>query len=93
MNPNTEQAEIKALILENQQLLAENNELLKKMHRSAVRHFWFNILWIVLFLGLPLIAFYKLIMPLYSSFSGQDMGVDAQIKDMQELRSLLENQR
>jgi hypothetical protein len=39
MNTDSERIELKELILENQRLLAENNELLKKMHRSVVRHF------------------------------------------------------
>ena len=85
--------ELKNLMLENQQLLAENNELLKKMHRSAVRHFWFNIAWIVVFLGLPLIAFYKLAMPMYQSFSPTSTTLTDQLKDVQELKSLLDTQR
>lgn len=93
MNPNQEHSELKELILENQRLLAENNMLLKKMHRSAVRHLWFNVAWIVLFFVLPLIALYKLAIPMYSSFSGESMSVDESLKDMQELKSLLENQR
>ncbi len=87
MNPTDE---LKALVLENQRLLAENNELLKKMHRSAVRHFWFNIAWIVVFLGLPLIAFYKLAMPFYSSFEASSGSLDGQLKQLNEIRGLLE---
>jgi hypothetical protein len=93
MTPNTETSELKNLILENQQLLAENNELLKKMHRSSVRHFWFNIAWIVIFLGLPLIAFYKLAMPMYQSFSASPTSLSDQLKDVQELKSFLDTQR
>ena len=85
--------ELKALVLENQRLLAENNELLKKMHRSAVRHFWFNIAWIVVFLGLPLIAFYKLAMPMYQSFGSSPTNLSEQLKDVQELKSFLDSQR
>jgi hypothetical protein len=85
--------ELKTLALENQRLLAENNELLKKMHRSAVRHFWFNIAWIVVFLGLPLIVFYKLAMPMYESFSGSPTDLSDQLKNAQELKSFLETQR
>lgn len=82
--------ELKALIAENQRILAENNELLKKMHRSAVRHFWFNIAWIVIFLGLPLLAFYKLAMPFYSSFQSSSGQLDGQLQQLNELRGLLE---
>lgn len=85
--------ELKTLALENQRLLAENNELLKKMHRSAVRHFWFNIAWIVVFLGLPLIAFYNLAMPMYESFNGSQTNLSDQLKNAQELKSFLDTQR
>ncbi len=85
--------ELKALVLENQRLLTENNELLKKMHKSAVRHFWFNIAWIVVFLGLPLIAFYKLAMPMYESFGSSPTNLSEQLKDVQELKSFLDSQR
>jgi hypothetical protein len=82
--------ELKALISENQRLLEENNDLLKKMRRSAVRHFWFNIAWIVIFLGLPLIAFYNLAMPLLSSFEASSGSLDSQLEQLNELRGLLE---
>ncbi len=85
--------ELKNLMLENQQLLAENNELLKKMHRSSVRHFWFNIAWIVVFLGLPLIAFYKLAMPMYESFGSTPTSLSDQLQDVKEIKSFLDTQR
>lgn len=85
--------ELKNLMLENQQLLTENNELLKKMHRSSVRHFWFNIAWIVVFLGLPLIAFYKLAMPMYESFGSTSTSLSDQLQDVKEIKSFLDTQR
>jgi hypothetical protein len=84
------QREIKEIILENQKLLIENNALLKKMHRSAVRHLWFNIAWIVLFFVLPLIALYKIAVPFYSSYSSAPEGMQGQLNELNELRSLLE---
>ena len=90
MNPNQEHSELKALILENQRLLTENNELLKKMRQAAVRHFWFNVAWIIIFLGLPLIAFYKLVMPFYSSLETSSGSLQGQLKELNELRGYLE---
>ncbi len=92
MNPESHHDEIKALVLENQRLLSENNVLLKKMHRSAVRHFWLNIAWIVIFLGLPLLAFYKLVMPFYSSFEASGNSLQGQLNELNELRGFLEQQ-
>ena len=63
MNPKTGNEELKTLILENQRLLAENNELLKKMHRGAVRHLWFTIAYVLVFLGLPVVLYYYFMAP------------------------------
>lgn len=93
MSPENDHSEIKALILENQRLLAENNVLLKKMHKSAVRHFWLNIIWIIVFLGLPLIAFYKLVMPMYDSLGASPESLSEQLQGIKELQSFLEEQR
>ena len=83
--------ELKALILENQRLLAENNELLKKMHRSTVRHFWLNVIWIVFLLGAPLILLYQFVMPIYESLGGTDTpALGGQLKDLNELRGFLQ---
>lgn len=93
MVPNGDSQELKSLILENQRLLGENNELLKKLHRSNVRHFWFNIAWIVLFFGLPLIALFKVILPFYNSVSPAAMDVSGQLQEVIELKNSLEQHR
>ena len=91
MTPNTEHSELKELILENQRLLAENNELLKKMHRSTVRHFWLNVVWIVFLLGAPLVLLYQFVMPMYESLGGSETpALGEQIKDLNELRGFLQ---
>jgi hypothetical protein len=93
MNPDTGHPELKELMLETQRLVTENNELLKKLHRNSVRSFWFSIIWIVLFVVLPLIAVFKLAMPLYNSLGGSPGTLDSQLNNLQELQTLLEQQR
>ena len=93
MNPNNEHVELKELILENQRLLAENNMLLKKMQKSAARHFWLNAAWIIFLLGAPLILLYKFILPMYDSIGLGSTPVSEQLQEMQELRSSLQQQR
>ncbi len=88
MESNGEHAELKALILENQRLLAENNELLKKMHRSARRHFWLNMAYIFVFLGLPVIVYYYFLAPYLETFES----IVPQMDVMPELKALLELQ-
>lgn len=59
--------EIEEMVLENQKLLAENNELLKKIHRSNTWAFWLRIVWIAVILGLPFITYYYIVAPYYES--------------------------
>lgn len=93
MNSETEHQEIKNLLAENQRLLAENNALLKKMHRNSIFGFWLNIAWIFFFLVLPLLALYKFVMPLYGAYSSPQAGLESQLQNLGEVRSLLEQTR
>lgn len=55
--------EIMQLLKSNNELAKQNNELLRKMHRSAVIAFWFRLLWICIFLGLPFVLYFSVIKP------------------------------
>lgn len=55
--------EIMQLLKSSNELAKENNRLLRKMHRSAVWAFWFRLLWICIFLGLPFFLYFSVIKP------------------------------
>ena len=63
----TEQEQIRKLVLENQRLLTENNKLLKKLHRNAVISFWIRLLWILIIVGAPFVFYYYIIEPYFTS--------------------------
>ncbi len=65
---NNEHQDIRQLLLENQKLLADNNRMLKKLHRSSVISFWLKIFWIVLVIGLPFILYYYVVEPYFNAF-------------------------
>ncbi len=65
---NNEHQDIRQLLLENQKLLADNNRMLKKLHRSSVISFWLKIFWIVLVIGLPFILYYYVVEPYFQAF-------------------------
>ena len=67
---NNEHEELKALILENQQLLKENNQILIKMRRMAVWDFAIRSVLMALFLGLPFIAYFYIFEPYYNTLQG-----------------------
>ncbi len=66
-------------LLENQRLLAENNELLKKIHRNAMVALWIRIIWAVVIIGLPFVVYFYVIEPYFnalgSSFSTFQAGL------------------
>jgi len=66
--PNKDEHQLlQELILENQRLLSENNQLLRKMHRSSVLSFWLRIISILIFIGAPLVLYYYVVEPYFDS--------------------------
>jgi Trk-type K+ transport system membrane component len=55
------------LMLDNQRLLSENNQLLRKMYRSSVISFWFRVISILVFIGAPLVLYYYVVEPYFDS--------------------------
>ena len=55
------------LILENQRLLTENNQLLKKLKRDSIWAFWFRIAGFLILLGVPVFVYYYVIEPYFTS--------------------------
>jgi hypothetical protein len=62
-----EQQQIRGLILENQRLLTENNQLLKKLNRRSTISFWFRIVWGAFIIGLPFVLYFYIIEPYFQS--------------------------
>ena len=64
MNPEqNEHYRMEALMNENKQLLIENNELLKKMYRTAWWSFVLKIIWFFVIIGAPFLVYYYLVEP------------------------------
>lgn len=68
MNPeHKDNDQIREILLENQQLMAENNILLKKLHRNAMWTFWVRIAWFLFIIGLPFVLYFYIIQPYFSA--------------------------
>jgi len=68
MQPESnEHSQIRELLLENQKLMADNNKLLKKLHRNAVVTFWMRIAWFVIIIGLPFVLYFYIIEPYFTA--------------------------
>lgn len=59
--------QIKSLMLENQRLIIENNQLLKKMNRRSIIGFWFRLLWTLFIIGLPFVLYFYVLEPYFES--------------------------
>ena len=53
--PPIDTADALGLARDNNRLLKENNELLKKMEKRYVRSFWFKVVWFIILFVLPLL--------------------------------------
>jgi len=68
MNPEqTDREQMKEMMIENKRLLAENNELLHKMYRTAWWSFLFRIAWFFIILGAPFLVYYYLVEPYFTT--------------------------
>jgi uncharacterized membrane protein (DUF106 family) len=62
-----ENKQIKELLIENKRLLTENNQLLKKMYKTALWSFIFRIFWFFVLIGAPFLVYYYLVEPYFTS--------------------------
>ncbi len=62
-----EHRELRELILENQRLLTENNQLIKKLNRRSVLAFWFRMFTFLILIGAPFVLYFYVIEPYFTS--------------------------
>ena len=55
------------MAIENQKLLVENNQLLKKMHKASVISLWLRVIWFLIIIGIPFVLYFYIIEPYFTS--------------------------
>ena len=88
MNSEEQYFELKGLLLENQRLLTENNEMLKKQQAKNKRDFWLKVLWFFFIIVAPMILLYSYVIPMYSSL-GSDVSAQSSVDQLNQLNELL----
>jgi len=68
MSDFNEHKEMQHLLEHNSELLAENNRLLKKMHRMNVYGVILRVVWYVLLIGLPFALYFYILEPYFAAF-------------------------
>ncbi len=77
-----QQQALHVLLLENQRLLTENNQLLKKMHKRSSVTFWINIVWFMILLGAPFVLYFYVIEPYFKPIAEAIQSLQGSLQDV-----------
>jgi len=68
MDPQqTEQQQVKDVLLENKRLLTENNDLLRRMNRMQRWSMIMRVVWFLVFIGAPFLVYYWVLEPYFTT--------------------------
>ncbi len=87
-NKNSE--EISELLKHNADLIAENNKLLKKIHRNAVWSFWTRVIWYVIIIGLPFALYFYILEPYFTALGSSYKTFSAGIQEIPGLKIIMD---
>lgn len=83
MDPlQSEHQQMKELMVENKRLLSENNDLLKKMYRTAWWSFVFRIAWFFVIIGAPFLVYYYLVEPYFTTLGSSFETFEAGLQEV-----------
>jgi hypothetical protein len=70
MSPDNDvrHAEMHRLLEENNALLKENHEILRKLYRNDVMGIWFRVIWFAILIGLPFAVYFYVLEPYFEAF-------------------------
>lgn len=84
---------IEALLKENQRILAENNLLLRRMHRTAVLSSLFRFLWFLILLGTGVYVYFTYIQPNLETIKSELNTLREMVPDSNSFRQFYESIR
>lgn len=82
---------IEALLKENQRILAENNVLLRRMHRTALLSSFFRFIWFLIILGSGAYAYFTYIQPNLDTIKTEMNTLRLMIPTGEKLKELYES--
>jgi hypothetical protein len=59
--------EMRNLLRENNELLHQNQRLLKKIHRNGLIEFWVRLMWYILLIGFPFAIYFYVLEPYFTA--------------------------
>lgn len=85
--------DVKQILSKQNQLIADNNRLLHKIHRYEMIAFWSKIVWYTLLIGAPFALYYYVLGPYFeafgSSYSTFSTGVQ-ELPGLKQIENILE---
>lgn len=81
-------ADLERKLEHNEQLLEENNELLKKIHRNGVWAFWIRVAWYIVLIGLPFALYFYILEPYFTALGSNYDTFKAGINEIPGLKGL-----
>ncbi|MEZ4200334.1 MAG: hypothetical protein R3B69_01915 [Candidatus Paceibacterota bacterium] len=88
MTPGNEHAQIEKLLDRNAELLAENNKLLKKIHRNGLWAFWIRVVWYLVLIGLPFALYFYVLEPYFNALGANYEVFRAGVSEIPGLKGL-----
>jgi|GEM_PF-318109 len=82
--------DIKALLKKNSELVADNNKILKKIHRNGVWSFWLRIGWYVVMIGLPFALYFYILEPYFTALGSSYETFSAGMQEIPGIRHINE---
>ena len=82
--------EIEKLLKQNAELIAENNKLLKKIHRNGVWSFWTRIAWYVVMIGLPFALYFYILEPYFTALGSSYETFSAGMQEIPGLKIIMD---
>jgi len=79
---------VEHLMKQNADLITENNELLKKIHRNGVWSFWVRLVWYAIIIGLPFILYFYAIEPYFSTLGSSYDTLNQELQEVPGIKQL-----
>lgn len=90
MTPDNNHEEIKRLLVENQRLLLENNQMLHKMHKTALVSSILRFVWFLIVLGVPIYIYFAYVAPNWDNLKAKVQSFEELMQDSSRFEEFID---
>ena len=88
MPPKEGHEKMLRLLEENAELIKENNELLRKLHRNTMIGVVIRVIWYILLIGLPFALYFYILEPYFEAFGSNYEVFKAGLNELPGLKGI-----